>query len=490
MWNKRKLQRNGWTFKSTAVEASAAMSSRWWMLTILLICVSATATGCQQAQSGAVKPTPTVVCDAPVTRVVTDYEEFPGQSDAIISVQVLARVSGYMTRVYFKDGTQVEQDAKLFEIDPRQYKAELDRSEGNVQQIEAHRRRLEREYQRAKTLFSQRAVSQEEYDRYESDYRETEANLKLAIANRDLARLNYDWCEVRAPSAGLLSRRMVDPGNLVRADQTVLTTLVSLDPLYVYFDVHEQAMLRLKRLMQEGKLKVRAQGEKEVPVQIGLSDEDDFPHEGVVDFTDNRVDLNTGTLRFRAKIFNPPDRNGNRFIVPGLFVRVRLPIGDPHSALMVREQAMVTDQGRKTVYVLKEKKDKQGETVKNEKGQPVYIAMVRDVGNVGVLKDGFREVQRGVEPADLVVVEGMQKLRPGMEVHAEKYDDKSGSDAPTKPALAKSGAAEANPGPNAVAKTSTSGAHTDLPSPSTKPTPSDSPVPETARASNKQRPGL
>ena len=131
--------------------------------------------------------------------------------------------------------------------------------------------------------------------------------------------LNLEWTEVRAPiSRACSSRRMVDPGNLVKADDTVMTSIVSLDPLYVYFDVHEQAMLRIKRLMQEGKLKVQAQGEKEVPVQIGLADETDFPHRGIVDFTDNRVDLNTGTLRFRAKIDNPADEHGNRFIVPGL----------------------------------------------------------------------------------------------------------------------------------------------------------------------------
>ena len=393
------------------------MRRRWCTLTIIPLWAGLVATGCQHSQSGPVKTAPVAVYDLPVTRVVTDYEEFPGQSDAIISVQILARVSGYMTRVYFKDGTTVQKDDKLFEIDPRQYKAELERAEGNLQQIEAHRRRLEKEYQRAKNLLSQRAVSQEEYDRYESDYRETEANLKLATANRDLARLNFDWCDVRAPSAGLLSRRMVDPGNLVKADETVLTSLVSLDPLYVYFDVHEQAMLRLKRLMQQGKLKVRAQGEKEVPVQIGLSDEADFPHEGIVDFTDNRVDLNTGTLRFRARISNPPDQHGNRFIVPGLFVRVRLPIGDPHRALMVREQALVSDQGRKTVYVIKEGKNKEGKTVQ--------LAMVHDVGSVGVLRDGFREVETGIQPGDRVVVAGMQRLRPGMEVTVEKYADPS-----------------------------------------------------------------
>jgi RND family efflux transporter MFP subunit len=305
------------------------------------------------------------------------------------------------------------------------YKADLDRAKGTVAQYEAHVERLKKEYNRAKSLRVRESISQEEHDRYKADYEEAEANLEVATANRDLAQLNLEWTEVTSPIDGLLSRRMVDPGNLIKADDTVLTSVVSLDPLYVYFDVHEQAMLRIKRLMQEGKLKLQAQGTKAVPVQIGLSDETDFPHRGIVDFTDNRVDLNTGTLRFRARIDNPADANGNRFIVPGLFVRVRLPIGEPHPALMVREQAMVTDQGRKTVFVVKEKKDEKGEPVKDKDGKPVYVSLVRDVGNVGVLRDGYREVEKGIEPGDWVVVAGMQRLRPGGEVKTEKYDQEA-----------------------------------------------------------------
>jgi multidrug efflux system membrane fusion protein len=381
------------------------------------------ATGCQQAQSGPTRTTPIAVYDTPVTRTVLDYEEFPGETDSPYSVQVRARVTGYMTNVYFHDGNMVRKGDKLFEIDPRQYRADLERARGTVAQYDAHVERLRKEYNRAKNLKDRGSISQEEHDHYEADFKESEANLEVARANRDLAALNLEWTEVTAPIDGLLSRRMVDPGNLIKADDTVLTSVVSLDPLYVYFDVHEQAMLRIKRLMMDGKLKLQAQGAKEVPVQIGLSDETDFPHKGIVDFTDNRVDLNTGTLRFRARIDNPADANGNRFIVPGLFVRVRLPIGNPHSALMVREQALVTDQGRKTVYIVKEKKDEKGEPAKGEKGEPVYIAMVRDVGNVGVLRDGYREVEKGIDPDDKVVVAGMQRLRPGIEVKIEKYDE-------------------------------------------------------------------
>ncbi len=222
-----------------------------------------------------------------------------------------------MTNVYFTDGTMVQKGDKLFEIDPRMYKADLDRARGTVAQYEAHVERLKKEYTRAKNLKDRGSISQEEHDRYEADYKEAEANLEVARANRDLAQLNMEWTEVQAPISGLLSRRMVDPGNLIKADDTVLTSVVSLDPLYVYFDVHEQALYRIKRLLQQGKLKLKVQGEKAVPIQFAMVDEKDFPHQGVVDFTENRVDLNTGTLRFRAKIDNPPDVNGNHFIVPG-----------------------------------------------------------------------------------------------------------------------------------------------------------------------------
>lgn len=377
----------------------------------LLLCLAAS--GCQQAQSKPLASTPIAVYDLPVTQVVTDYEEFPGQTDSIIYVQVRARVSGYMTNVYFKDGTYVEKDAKLFEIDPRPFMADRDRARGTVQQLEAHLTRLEREYNRAKNLMTRGSISAEEHDRYEADYRESVANLEVAKANLQLAELNLEWTEVRAPCSGLLSRRMVDPGNLVKADDTVLTSIVSLDPLYVYFDVHEQAMLRIRRLIQQGK--VKAQSEREVPVQISLSDEKDYPHEGIVDFTDNRVDINTGTLRFRARINNP-----KHFISPGLFVKIRLPIGDPHPALMIREQALITDQGERKVFVVEPKVDEKGKPEMDKSGAPVFVVAERKIEGLGVLRDGLREIQGGIKPTDRIVVSGMQRLRPKIVVRPER----------------------------------------------------------------------
>ncbi|MBV8130182.1 MAG: efflux RND transporter periplasmic adaptor subunit [Planctomycetaceae bacterium] len=390
---------------------------------LLLLAGMAGVAGCGQASSPTAPPPPPatqVVYDTPITQVVTDYEDFPGRTDAIYTVEVRARVSGYLKRVYFHDGQEVRKDELLFLIDPRPFKATLDRQKGALEQAEAHAKRLNNEYHRAKVLFEQgRAISREEFDRYAFDHAEAEAALSTARANVDLAQLDLDWTQVTADLpegiTGRLSRRMVDPGNLVKADDTMMTTIVSQDPLYVYFDVHEQAMLRIRRLIQEGKVKARS--EKEVSLLIGLSDEKDregnpvYPHQGMVDFTDNRVDVQTGTLRFRAKLSNP-----DQMISPGLFVKVRLPIGEAHPALMIREQSLQSDQGLKKVLVLRSE-DENGNpySLKDAKGEPVpaYKAVAVDVGNPGVLRNGFREISQGIKEGDKVVAVGMQKIRLG-----------------------------------------------------------------------------
>jgi len=386
------------------------MDRRWGLMLLLFL---APIGGCQGSSAAPVKAPPqNVEFHMPVLGQVTDFAEFPGSTDAIVTVQLRARVSGYMTKVYFKDGTFVRDGDKLFQIDPRQYKAEVDRAEGNVQQIEAHERRLEKEYKRAKNLLARGSISTEEHDRYEYDYKETEANLKLAVANRDLAKLNLDWTEVRAPCAGLLSRRMVDPGNLIKADDTILTSIVSQDPMYVYFDVDEQNTLHVRRMIREGKVKARS--EKEVPVMLGLSDEAPaFPHAGIVDFTDNRVDVNTGSLRFRANV-----RNETGILTPGLFVRVRLPIGDPHPTLYVREEALASDQGRKIVYVLVDNKPEPGEEKKPGESDAKFKVETKEV-KIGSLRDGFRAIESGLNADDKVVVTGLQRIRLGMKVNAK-----------------------------------------------------------------------
>jgi len=406
---------------------------------LLLLAGMAGVAGCGQASPQTAAPAPPateVVFDTPITQVVTDYEDFPGRTEAIYTVEVRSRVSGYLKRVYFHDGQEVRKDDLLFLIDPRPFQATLDRQKGVLEQADAHSKRLNNEYLRAKHLFEQqRSVSREEYDRYAFDHAEAEAALSTARANVDLAQLDLDWTKVTADLpegiVGRLSRRMVDPGNLIKADDTMMTSIVSQDPLYVYFDVHEQAMLRIRRLIQEGK--VQARSEKEVAVLIGLSDEKDregnpvYPHQGMVDFTDNRVDLNTGTLRFRARLSNP-----DRMISPGLFVKVRLPIGEEHPALMIREQALITDQGEKKVIVLapamdKEKdgkpkfteiKDSAGKTRSEQEYRPTAVKV-----ETGVLRGPYREIRGGVKLGDMIVVQGMQKVRMGVKPNSKKEPD-------------------------------------------------------------------
>ena len=386
--------------------------------------------GCGSAASStatAAKPPDLVLFDRPVTREVLDYEQFPGRTEAVMSVEIRARVSGYLNQVYFQDGGFVEKDAVLFQIDARPFQSAVDRTRAALAQAEAHSRRLSNELQRAKVLFDRgMSISREEFDRYTFDHAESVAALGTAKAAHDLALLDLEFTRVVSPISGRLGRRLVDPGNLVQADSTPLTTVVSQDPIYVYFDVHEAAMLRIRRLLDDGK--IEAQDAHEVPVEIGLSDETEYRHKGVVDFTDNRVDLNTGTLRFRARLDNPVG-----LFTPGLFVRVKLPIGEPHPALMVREEALTSDQGQKKVYVLRRAmkdgepaffEDKSGKPIAGRDGSPIpkYNHTLVDLGRIGVLVDGYREVERGVEPGDMVVVSGLQKLRKDSPVAARAFE--------------------------------------------------------------------
>ena len=265
---------------------------------------------------------PKVEVSMPVTDTVSDFEAFTGRFDAIYTVEIRARVTGYLDKVHFEDGNEVNEGDLLFEIDPRPYETELNRTEANVVQAEAHQHRLEADQRRANSLYSRGAIGREEFDRIIGDYSEAQAAVSVSKAARDMAKLSSEFTKVKAPISGRLSRRLVDPGNLVQADVTPLTTIVSLDPLYVYFEVDERTLLRLRRLVREGKIKSRA--EAVIPILVGLADEVDetgeilFPHSGEIDFSDNKVDPATGTLQLRGKIANPKSRGGTRVLSPGL----------------------------------------------------------------------------------------------------------------------------------------------------------------------------
>jgi RND family efflux transporter MFP subunit len=363
---------------------------------LLPLLFGAAVLGCDQAQHP--QPPPPgpaeVLVSQPITREVTDYEEFPGQTEAIPMVEIRARVTGYLSRVYFKDGADVNEGDLLFEIDPRPYQAALDRAQANLVQSDVHLKRLEADYQRAQNLYPKGAIGREEYDRIVGDRGEAVAAVGVAQANLNLAKLNLEFCKVRAPFSGRISRRTIDPGNMVKADETALTYLVSLNPIYVYFDVDERTFLRLQRLILQGQIPSARDGE--VPCQMALADDEAgvFPYKGVINFVDNRVDPGTGTLRLRGVFENP-----HGIIAPGLFVRVRAPVGKPHQAILMTEQALGTDQGQKFLYVV------------NNKDQAVYQPV-----KVGRLHNGLRAVTEGLQPGQRVVVSGLQRVRPGAQV--------------------------------------------------------------------------
>jgi len=327
-------------------------------------------------------PPPEVKVSLPVVREVTDYEDFTGRTDAKLTVEVRARVTGYLSKINFKDGCEVKEGDVLFEIDAGPYQADFDRAVANLVLAEAHQKRLDSDYQRATSLLPRNAISKEEFDKIAGDRAEAAASTGVAKAARDLAELNLKYTRVIASIGGRISRRMMDPGNMVKADETTLTTIVSQDPIYAYFDVDERTLLRTHQIGVGGK------------VQMGLSCEDGFPHEGTIDFVDNRVDSSTGTLRVRG-VFP----NHKRELSPGLFVRIRMPLGEPHRPMLIAEQAIATDQGQKFVYVVGSDNKVSYRPVK-----------------IGRLHEGLRVITGGIDARDHVIVGGVQRVRPNIEV--------------------------------------------------------------------------
>jgi RND family efflux transporter MFP subunit len=341
---------------------------------------------------------PEVMVSLPVERTVQDSEEFTGRTDAKRNVTVRARVSGYLQKVCFKEGADVKEGDVLFEIDPRTYQAEFDRTDANVRQCEANLRTLQANLSRGNEMFARRAIGQEEFDKLAGDRDAMAAQVRLAAAQRDTARLNLEWTKVVSPLSGRISRQLIDPGNLVKADDTALTNIVSLDPIYVYFDVDERTLLTLRRLVLRRKL--TSYREARIPVFLGLSDEEGFPHEGTINFADNQVDPTTGTLRVRGEFPNP----GN-FLSPGLFARIRLPVGPPHKSVLVAEKALGTEQGQRYLYVV------------NNKNEIVYRKV-----KPGSLQGGLRVIEEGVSPGEKVVVNGLQRVRQGSKVETKLVD--------------------------------------------------------------------
>jgi len=357
--------------------------------------------GCAPAPPEAPAPTPVTV-SYPVERYVTDYADFTGRIAAVDSVEVRAHVWGYLDKVNFKEGALVTKGDVLFELDPQPYQAVLNQAKAKVVQDEAQLTYDEAEYQRNLNLSRTGAVSRSDLDKTAAARGVDVANIaadKAVVASRQL---DLEYTKVLAPVSGRVSRYVVTVGNLVQSgDQaggTLLTTIVSVDPMYAYFDVDERTVLRVRQLIREGKAK--SARETEWPVSLGLASEEGFPHQGTINFVDNQVNPKTGTLRVRGVFPNKDEA-----LSPGFFARVRVPIGQAHPALLVSDRALDNDQGEKVLYVVNEK----DEVV----SRPVRL---------GALHDGLRAIEGGLQPGERVIVNGLQQVQPGVTVAPKLVD--------------------------------------------------------------------
>lgn len=355
---------------------------------VLLLALS----GCHDGQGGAPSaPLPEVGVATVVPRTVRIADEFNGRVEAVDAVELRPRVSGYLQRIRYKEGDLVAQGAVLFEIDPRPYRIALDRAIAQQQRARAAEHLARVQLQRVQTLIDAHATSQEELDNARAAAEQARADLQAADAAVADAKLNLGFTEVRAPITGRVGRALATAGNLARADDTLLTTVVSQDPVYVYFDCDEQSYLRYNA--QRADPAHRAIGAD--PVRVGLANETGFPHAGTVDFLDNRLDPQTGTIRARVRL-----PNADHTFTPGLYARVQLVSGRERSALLVDDKAVLTDQDRKYVYVI----------------GPGDKALRRDV-TIGRDLDGQRIVEKGLNAGDRVVVDGVQRIYyPGAQV--------------------------------------------------------------------------
>jgi RND family efflux transporter MFP subunit len=336
---------------------------------------------------------PAVTVVQPVKREVTDHETFVGRLQPAQKVELRPRVTGFLEKIHFKPDAMVKKGDLLFEIDARPYKAALDKAEAEMTLAQARAKLAEKNLARLKRLRGTGAASQEDLDQAAGAHEEAQAMIGLARATVEQARIPLDFTRVVSPIDGMIGLPEVTPGNLVvgdRARSTLLATIVSLDPMYVYFDMDERTFLRMKRLELEGQL-----GKGPIPIAMGLADEKGFPHKGTVQAIDNQVNEKTGTIRVRGVLVNP-----RGLFFPGAFAKVRLPVGRPYETLLIPDRALGSSQGVKYVYVVNDKN----------------VVEERKVQAGPLLDEGSRVVRAGLRPTDRVVVSGQQKLRPGLEV--------------------------------------------------------------------------
>ena len=355
----------------------------------ILVAVALAACG-SEAATNAMPPAPSVSVATVLTKNVHEWDEFTGRVSAVETVELRPRVSGYVEHVAFHEGQEVHKGDLLFVIDQRRYQAALDQAQAALARARSEAHLARTQDIRAQSLVEAQAISKEEFETRRAATAQGNAAVRAAEAAVAAAQLDLQFTQVRSPIDGRAGRAMLTEGNLAQADSSVLTTVVSLDPVQVYFDTDEQTYLRYNAASHDG-----TRGAVRNAVRVGLANESGYPHAGVVDFVDNQVDPNTGTIRARAVLPNP-----DRVFTPGLFARVQLEGSQQTKAMLVDDKALLTDQDRKYVYVL----------------GPQNKAVRKDVV-AGRVVDGLRVVESGLSPQDKVIVDGVQKVFfPGMPV--------------------------------------------------------------------------
>lgn len=370
--------------------------------------------GERQQQGGSPPPAAVTVAE-PIKRTVFDYDEYVGRFTAINSVEVRARVSGYLDKVHFKDGQLVKQGDLLFTIDKRPFQNTLDQARANLVQAQSNLAFTESDYIRGQQLVRDKTITDQTFEQRAQAFRNAKASVSNNEAAVRQAELDMEFTELRAPINGRIGDRRVSPGNLVTGgtsgNTTMLATIVSIDPIYFEFTFDEASYLRYERLATTGQdVASRNAG---VKIALKLIDENDFDHEGRMDFVDNVIERSTGTIRGRAVFANQ-----NEVFTPGMFARVRVPGSPPYEALLLPDAAIGTEQARRFVIVIDDK----------DTARPRYVTLGQ------LTKDGLRVIKEGIGPDDRVVVSGLMQARPGQKVRPEERDTKPAAGGPAQAA--------------------------------------------------------
>ena len=370
--------------------------SIWFAAAVVTAVVLVQLAGCARGETAtpaAAAPAPSVSVATVVSRQISDSDEFTGRFEAVERVEIRPRVTGYISSVNFVQGREVSRGDVLFVIDPRPYEADLKRAQAQLEQARSQLTLATSEQDRANKLLAAHAISREELESRESALEQAHANVSGAQAAVDSAQLNMTFTRVTAPITGVVSRAEITAGNLVTSGQTLLTTVVSVDPIYVSFQGDEQGFLNFMNFARKG-----SDAEASHPVFVGLANEEGYPHQGAIAFVDNEIDGATGTVRARGRL-----DNHNREFTPGMFARVKVVGAKTFPALLVNESAVGTDQGLK--YVLRVGSDN---TIEYRQVQ------------LGPVVDGLRVVREGLNVGDTIVVNGLQHVRPGMTITPQR----------------------------------------------------------------------